>query len=48
MEISGKIKVIFVVEMAQRPFTKAQDLHELSQQQCDLFEFETDCFCKAS
>jgi hypothetical protein len=34
--------------MAQRPFTKAQDLHELSQQQCDLFEFETDCFCKAS
>lgn len=37
-----------LVEMAQRPFTKAQDLHELSQQQCDLFEFETDCFCKAS
>lgn len=37
-----------LVEMAQRPFTKAQDLHELSQQQCDLFEFETDCFCKVS
>ena len=37
-----------LVKMAQRPFTKAQDLHELSQQQCDLFEFETDCFCKAS
>ncbi len=37
-----------LVEMAQRPFTKAQDLHELSQQQCDLFDFETDCFCKAS
>lgn len=37
-----------LVEMAQRPFTKEQDLHELSQQQCDLFEFETDCFCKAS
>lgn len=37
-----------LVEMAQRPFSKAQDLHELSQQQCDLFEFETDCFCKAS
>ena len=37
-----------LVEMAQRPFTKAQDLHELSQQQCDLFEFETDCFCKAT
>jgi 3'-phosphoadenosine 5'-phosphosulfate sulfotransferase (PAPS reductase)/FAD synthetase len=37
-----------LVEMAQRPFTKAQDLHDLSQQQCNLFEFETDCFCKAS
>lgn len=35
-----------LVEMAQRPFAKAQDLHELSKQQCDLFEFETDCFCK--
>lgn len=37
-----------LVEMAKRPFTKAQDLHELSQQQCDLFDFETDCFCKSS
>jgi len=37
-----------LVEMAQRPFTKAKDLHELSQQQCDLFEYETDCFCKAT
>jgi len=37
-----------LVEMAQRPFTKAEDLHELSKQQCDLFEIETDCFCKAS
>lgn len=37
-----------LVEMAQRPFTKAKDLHELSQEQCDLFEYETDCFCKAS
>lgn len=37
-----------LVEMAQIPFTKAKDLHELSQEQCDLFEYETDCFCKAS
>jgi 3'-phosphoadenosine 5'-phosphosulfate sulfotransferase (PAPS reductase)/FAD synthetase len=37
-----------LVEMAKRPFTKAKDLHELSQQQCDLFEYETDCFCKAT
>jgi hypothetical protein len=40
--------IIELVEMAQKPFTKAEDLHELSKQQCDLFEFETDCFCKAS
>lgn len=37
-----------LVEMAKRPFTKAEDLHELSKQQCDLFEIETDCFCKAT
>ncbi len=37
-----------LVEMAKGPFTTAKDLHELSQQQCDLFEFETDCFCKAT
>jgi len=37
-----------LVEMAQRPFTKAEDLFELSQQQKDLFDFETDCFCKAT
>jgi 3'-phosphoadenosine 5'-phosphosulfate sulfotransferase (PAPS reductase)/FAD synthetase len=37
-----------LIEMAQRPFTKAKDLHELSQEQCDLFEYETDCFCKAT
>lgn len=37
-----------LVEMAQRPFTRAEDLHELSKQQKELFEFETDCFCKAT
>jgi len=37
-----------LIEMSKRPFAKAQDLHELSQQQCDLFDFETDCFCKAT
>jgi hypothetical protein len=37
-----------LIEMAKRPFTKAEDLFELSKQQCDLFDFETDCFCKAS
>lgn len=37
-----------LIEMAKRPFTKAKDLFELSQEQCDLFEYETDCFCKAT
>lgn len=37
-----------LIEMSKRPFTRAKDLHELSQEQCDLFEYETDCFCKAT
>lgn len=34
--------------MANKRFHKAEDLHELSKQQCELFDFETDCFCKAN
>lgn len=37
-----------LIEMAKKPFEKAHDLHELSKKQLDLFEFETDCFCKAN
>ena len=44
----NNISIEELVEMSQRPFTKAEDLHELSKQQCDLFEIETDCFCKAT
>lgn len=36
------------IELSKNPFRKAIDLHELSQQQTDLFEIETDCFCKAT
>jgi hypothetical protein len=35
-------------ELAKNKFTKAEDLHELSKKQCELFDFETDCFCKAN
>jgi hypothetical protein len=35
-------------ELAKNNFTKAEDLHKLSKQQCSLFDFETDCFCKAN
>ena len=37
-----------LIELSKLPFTRAEDLHELSKQQCDLFDFETDCFCKAN
>lgn len=37
-----------LIELSKRPFTKAIDLHELTKLQCDLFDYETDCFCKAS
>lgn len=37
-----------LVEMAKQPFAKAEDLHELNKNQIDLFDFETDCFCKAN
>jgi hypothetical protein len=37
-----------LVKMAEQPFSKAEDLHELNKQQIDLFDFETDCFCKAN
>ena len=37
-----------LIEMAKQPFRTAEDLHELNKQQYDLFDFETDCFCKAT
>ena len=37
-----------LIDMAKKPFKQAKDLHELDKEQCDLFDFETDCFCKAT
>lgn len=37
-----------LVDMASKPFDKAEDLHLLSKKQQGLFEIETDCFCKAT
>ena len=37
-----------LIELSKRPFTQAKDLFELSKEQQSLFEFETDCFCKAN
>lgn len=36
------------IDLSKKPFKKAMDLFELSKQQTELFEFETDCFCKAT
>ena len=47
-DLRTNVSVEQLVEMAKQPFTKAHDLHELDKQQCDLFDFETDCFCKAN
>ena len=47
-DLRTNVSIEELVEMAKRPFTKAQDLHELSKQQTDLFNIETDCFCKAN
>ena len=47
-DLRTNVSIEQLIEMAKRPFTKAQDLHELSKQQCDLFDIETDCFCKAN
>jgi len=47
-DLRTNLSIESLVEMAERPFSKAEDLHELSKQQCNLFDFETDCFCKAN
>ena len=47
-DLRTNVSIEQLVKMAEQPFTKAQDLHELDKQQCDLFEMETDCFCKAT
>jgi hypothetical protein len=47
-DLRTNISIDELVEMSKNPFTKAEDLFELSQKQKSLFEFETDCFCKAN
>ena len=37
-----------LIDISKKPFQLAKDLHELDKEQCDLFEYETDCFCKIS
>jgi len=45
-DLRTNISIGKLIEMSKQNFTKAQDLHELDNKQCDLFEIETDCTCK--
>ena len=47
-DLRTNISIKQLLEIAQQPFTTAKDLHELDKQQQDLFDIETDCFCKAT
>jgi len=47
-DLRTNVSIKQIKEMSKEPFTKAHDFHELDKQQCDLFEYETDCFCKAT
>lgn len=47
-DLRTNVSIEQIIEMAKQPFAKAYDLHELNKQQCDLFDYETDCFCKAN
>ncbi|PIE50744.1 MAG: hypothetical protein CSA38_01900 [Flavobacteriales bacterium] len=47
-DLRTNVSIEQLKEMAKRKFHKAHDLHELNQQQLSLFDFETDCFCKAN
>jgi len=40
--------IIDLIELTKNPFKTIQDQHELSKEQKTLFDFETDCFCKAN
>tara|TARA_R110002073_G_scaffold212736_1_gene373033 strand:- start:754 stop:1590 length:837 start_codon:yes stop_codon:yes gene_type:complete len=40
--------IIDLIELTKKPFKTIQDQYELSKEQKTLFDFETDCFCKAN
>lgn len=47
-DLRTNLSIEELVKMAQNPFESAKDQHQLSKQQLELFEIETDCFCKAN
>ena len=47
-DLRTNLSISQLVEMAKKPFRKAEDLHELDKKQCSLFDIGTDCMCKAN
>lgn len=47
-DLRSNLSIAELISLSKKPFAKAQDLHELSEKQCSLFEEDLDCFCKAN
>lgn len=47
-DLRTNVSIEELIILAQKPFETAKDQHQLSKQQLELFNFETDCFCKAN
>lgn len=47
-DLRTNVSIGELILMAKKPFETAKDQHHLSKQQLELFNFETDCFCKAN
>ena len=47
-DLRTNLSIEQLVSMAQKPFTRAEDLHELDKKQCSLFDVSTDCLCKST
>jgi len=47
-DLRTNVSISDLVKMSKNNFTTAKDLHELSSEQCSLFEYDTDCLCKAN
>ncbi len=47
-DLRTNVSIADLIEKARHPFEKAYDKHLLSKKQLELFNIETDCFCKVS
>lgn len=47
-DLRTNVSIEELIELSKRPFETAKDQHLLSKKQLELFNYETDCFCKVS